>query len=161
MNRRTFLSAALAGAAGGRLGTAFAPAARAERISCYEICRLAHAGRAVMGLAAVVAPRLPDSWALVETPAGGLWGPPWESMVLPPLLELREYPDATPAFFSRLLRALSGAGTAPWLSGRHRLLIPIESLRQRERLWRELGADLNAGAYRFAIYRPVPVLRAA
>jgi hypothetical protein len=114
-----------------------------------------------MHLEAVAAARVPDSLAVVETRAGSLWGPSWKGRALPPLLELREYPEASPAFFAGLLRGLTGAGIEPWLSGLGRLLIPFESLQQRERLWRELGAARGWGAYMFAVYRPVPVLRSA
>lgn len=157
MNRRAFLAAGLAAAAGRKaLGEGLVNVNRR-----YEIRRPGPGDRIVTGLEAVVAARLPDSCAVVETPTGSLRGASLQNGAFPPLLELREYLEASPALLAILRDALARAGAAPWLRGRSCLLIPFESLQQRERVWRELGAGCAWGAYTFAIYRPAPVFGSA
>jgi hypothetical protein len=143
MNRRTFASAVAGLIASGGAGYA-APVRR------YAIRPFADARRAVVVLEAVVAPRLPESFALVETDMGDLEGPDIEARPLPALFEIRTYGAQV---------HLRAAGSEPWLTGNGRYLIPFESLSHREQTWREATAQRVWPAYEFAIYRPVAVLR--
>ena len=105
-------------------------------------------------LEAVIAPRLPDALALVESEMGDLAGPAVETRPLPALFELRTYLS-----HRSVLRDLLTAGVEPWLAGSETYLIPFESLSQREQVWREATARQVWPPYKFAIYRPLPALR--
>ena len=82
MNRRHF-NAAVAGL--------LATAAQSASLRRYAILPPRPADRPIFLLEAVVAPRLPEWLAFVETPAGDLVGPAIETRRRPPLFELRTY----------------------------------------------------------------------
>lgn len=143
MNRRMFTSA-VAGM------IASAGVAKSESVRRYAIRPLADANSVVILLEAVIAARLPERLALVETDTGDFEGADVITRPLPALFELRTY---------RAQTDLSTTGIAPWLAGLMQYLIPFESLSQRDQVWREVTAQRTWPAYEFAIYRPIAPLR--
>ena len=80
-----------------------------------------------------------------------VWGVPASTF-----FELREYGVAT----AGLIRVLSRHGIRPVLAEEGRLLVPFESLAEREQAWRRVSGDrewigLGARVAKIAVYRMV------